>query len=445
MPSLLDQANMKMKRSISFVAFFLVSNVACLVVATLSVLLVWHVKNIELGQAQHYQRHRQAQEVCCQCTPPTPDPNNNNSNNNDVTFSCPTEEGSIDFFTEGVVDLAISDGLCTLVQVAPGGESFKPVGRSYEGYNWEAPSGVFRTLDFDCGSSSCAVDLPTLPPGAVYQLTTFQDPEYSEVEIVARFLEQTTFGPTRADIATLGDSSDMSFAKWVQQHQSKETVPITSHRQFYRNRLNARQDVATQQGAVTHPCHAGARYRRFAFSSKDYVKQIEIETSGTKRIVKVDGFVRTVVEGPVHWKRDASVTFDDGIYDMGRRHNLNKIGGPFFIRHEGVQKNLDIAFGGINGNPPIQFDDGVNPNVVVIIPSDSAATIDTQYFQGEGEPVQEIILTKDLSDSTCASLREPGNPTNPVFSTFNGVFWLHDPRFVSQYCFLNMTLSLETF
>ena len=130
---------------------------------------------------------------------------------------------------------------------------------------------------------------------------------------VARFLEQATFGATRADIGSLMNTTTLtplqSFASWVE-NQQKE-VPMTSHRQMFRQLMNARMEIATQQGAVTHPCQKGTRYRRFALSSLDQGKFVDIKTIGTKKILMVDGFVRTVVQGPLTAFQQ-SVAWPDG-------------------------------------------------------------------------------------------------------------------------------------
>lgn len=89
-----------------------------------------------------------------------------------------------------------------------------------------------------------------------------------------------------------------------------------------------------------------------------------------------------------------------------------------------------VEFGNVRGNPPIEFNSGVQPNALVQI--NSATPIDSKYFVGgNNEAVQEIILTQDLSDAVCSSLGEPGNPLNPVFGFYDGKYWMHDPRFVS--------------
>ena len=95
------------------------------------------------------------------------------------------------------------------------------------------------------------------------------------------------------------------------------------------------------------------------------------------------------------------------------------------------------SFNGEDGNPTIQFDAsiGANPNVLITLTASAATARDSKYFATESVKMQEIVLTKDLNSSVCASLGEPGNPLNPVFAIFNGVYWIHDPRFVSPLFF----------
>ena len=233
------------------------------------------------------------------------------------TLGCPAAGASMSFTLEGLIKFFITDtdSLCTLVQVSPDGEHFKPLGRSYYGYNWEASSGEFSTLNWACSVESCLVSLPSLPIGSVYQLTTFDGGEFNltKSDEVARFLEQATFGATRADIAsmdTVSSSPLRSFARWIENQQ--KVVPMTSHREIFRRHMNERMEIATQVGAVTHPCKKGTRYRRSAFSSLDHTKFMNITTVGSKKILTVDGFVRTVVDGPVAQFTKPSVVWSDG-------------------------------------------------------------------------------------------------------------------------------------
>lgn len=92
------------------------------------------------------------------------------------------------------------------------------------------------------------------------------------------------------------------------------------------------------------------------------------------------------------------------------------------------------SFDGQYGNPRINFDSsiGASPNVLLNLLSTDATYSDSRYFAAETVKQQEIVLTKDLTAAVCASLKQPSNPVNPVFAMFNGVYWIHDPRFVSH-------------
>ena len=189
------------------------------------------------------------------------------------------------------------------------------MGRTYNGLKWEAHGGEFASLTWTCVSTTCTVTLPALPVGASYRLTTFATPTVTAKNTVARFLEQATFGPTRADIGQFNLASNLpqAFAGWVKDQQSA-TVPLTSHRAMFRERMNAKMETATFIGAVTHPCQKGSVYRAYAFSSKDAWKYMDIRTVGSKRIISIDGFVRTVVEGPIYSYWDPSIVWPDGRY-----------------------------------------------------------------------------------------------------------------------------------
>jgi hypothetical protein len=233
-----------------------------------------------------------------------------------IDLQCPEREESLTFSNAGKITIAVtssSDRLCTLVQVASDKKSFKPIGRSYAGRAWEASSGEFSYLSWKCTGSSCIVTLPNLPTDSVYQLTTFFAPVIVRpgIDEVARFLEQATFGPTRSEISTFRlDNLPLAFSSWI--NNQINNVPITSHRALFRTKLNAKMETATHNGAVTHPCQKGTKYRLYAFSSKDDGKYLEIKTIGNKRILKVDGFVRTVVDGPISKSWSTSVTWPDG-------------------------------------------------------------------------------------------------------------------------------------
>lgn len=169
-----------------------------------------------------------------------------------------------------------------------------PVGRSYLGNDWESYSGEFSILNFSCKNSVCFVQLPGLSATRKkvfgdyhYELVSFQH-SIPVLDRVARFLEQATFGPTRAEI----DSFPDSFADWI---KSQQEIPPTLHRAVYREHLNHRSVMPSHMGIPTHPCEEGTRYRRYAFSDKDRESVVEVRTDANRKILLVDGQARSVL------------------------------------------------------------------------------------------------------------------------------------------------------
>lgn len=135
-----------------------------------------------------------------------------------------------------------SDQLCTLWQINAARTQILPVARSYNGQKWEAAGGAFaekHDLKIQCDWVTCAIRLPQAPAGYTYELAGF----FHELPVrdqVARFLEQTTFGPTLEDLNDFTASS-ISYAAWIKAQQ--DSVPMTSHRAFYRTNLNHRAEL----------------------------------------------------------------------------------------------------------------------------------------------------------------------------------------------------------
>ena len=117
-----------------------------------------------------------------------------------------TDEGGVSSPNTIKLPRSSADTLITLTLLAADGQSFRPVGRSYAGRDWETSAGPFAgQVTFDCTTNddACFVTVPPPPQGSIYQLHTFDKPKYSHRDIVARFLEQTTFGPTKDALQAL--------------------------------------------------------------------------------------------------------------------------------------------------------------------------------------------------------------------------------------------------
>ena len=121
-------------------------------------------------------------------------------------------------------------------------------------------------------------------------------------------------------------------------------------------------------------------------------------------------------------------------YQFADTANTDKVGGEFQMYLQSQKGNVDVTINGTRGNPVIQFDSsiGANPNILIELTSNDAEPIDMKYFTRATVKMQEIILTRNLDFDVCASILETGNPVNPVFALYDGVYWIHDPKFVSN-------------
>jgi hypothetical protein len=162
------------------------------------------------------------------------------------------------------------------------------------------------------------VNLPSLPQGCFYQLTSSQSSDVATgpSNQYARFLEQASFGGNWEQISWVNDMPDDRVRYHIAEWLKKQILDsgITSHRAIFRQRMNSRMEVDTRQAAVTHPCQAGTRYRKFAVSIRDLSKNMKVTSIGTKKVLSIDGYVRTVVEGPMYWRWDPTSPWPDATY-----------------------------------------------------------------------------------------------------------------------------------
>ena len=202
--------------------------------------------------------------------------------------------------------------LCTLLEVSTDTEKtvdgdlqLKPIGRSYNGHGWEPYHGRYSTIvPLTCtdpnnnSSGDCLVVLPPLSVGRTYVLKSY---EYSlgKRDEAARFLERTTFGATTSEInAFVAGGSD--HVDWI---RNQLKLPISSHRQFFRERATNFHAETTWMGTLAFgPCQRGAQYRKFVFVSKDTGRFLSISPSPINRnykVLSVGGHIRSVIPGRV--------------------------------------------------------------------------------------------------------------------------------------------------
>jgi hypothetical protein len=235
--------------------------------------------------------------------------------------------------------------------------TFIPVSRSYDGNDWErVPGKYLPKTDTLCGYAAnngdyysageylCKIMVPKLEEGNVgYYLTYYseEDGMSSSLSRAARFLQRVTWGPRLSEIEELGKQietmGDLALAMYLKEQLE---LPPTSHREYFRKRLNPRA-VESYQYAIVGPkaCEMNARFRRFAFTHKDVELSIgsyghvagntglpmtamsieSIDLGGsTYYQIKFGKNIRTILKNPLQYNNEGGqlVTLANGNYTI---------------------------------------------------------------------------------------------------------------------------------
>lgn len=366
-----------------------------------------------------------------------------------TTLTCPqANETSLDIPQSGPIRMHLSQGetLCLLV-MTDGAKRLLPVARSYSGYLWERYLGLdLPRISIQCEGElgPCILDLPPVEEGTFYAMSTWTYDYKHPQDEYARFLEQTTFGPTMDEINDLMEGEDTRnifsssnpvtrMAKWIV-HQQNEVDP-TYHREFFRRHANARFKTGSPYGNPTHPCQENTYYRRFAFTHKDNGQFVNIQTrsNGQKALV-LNNVILTLVDGPVFYYDDPfelqKTELPDGEYEICSRPE-HSVGGTFRLQHN--DDCVDVNFGDITGNPPIEFNESVGlvPEFTVDL-SSATEPSDSDFYETRVPSVQVIRTTSALQSSECQQIVWGQGTFPTIFGKLEGVYFAHDPRFVLQ-------------
>jgi hypothetical protein len=313
----------------------------------------------------------------------------------------------------------------------------KPIGRSYNGNNWESyANDVYSTMPFDCiqGGTACRVRLQPPQQGRAYFLKSYSSPTLSTRNANARFLEKGTFGPTRAEL-----DSFVSPIDWVR-NQLSDQLPATSHRGFFREHLT-HWHYETSYHTLLHtgPCQQGARYRRYAFLHTDTYRMLKIETSphnSSQLVLSVDGETRTVVNGPAScgsWRGPGN-PIATGVYEICW-NPLEGVNGKVNIE-VGGSCGCELAFGGVYGNPVVQFDSKHLPNKPTINLNGRTMPVLSDRITFSDYDFELLQVTMDLppTEISCPSQNSiPGAPDVVRVGTTstNGKteYWIHTASF----------------
>ena len=360
--------------------------------------------------------------------------------------------------------------LCTLVRVtfAPddpdgkvGRNVLAPAGRSYNGRDWERVAGPYKgTLKYDCRRNVtalrvCEVSLPPLESDSQDFVLLTYNHTLSKRNTVARFLQQTTFGPTKAEIDSLTEVDDLdldlSFAKWMQ--NQIYNVEMTSHREFWRKRIRQRLEVARPIGRPSHPCERSSRWRDVAFTELDVGKIVTMkplvasahgdggQVGNIPYVLYVDGHLRTVVD---------SFQFVDYGYNVDLSHGYEICEMPESSFEGGGNLILKQPDGSCRkvygGNMPVKLDDDIIATTPGIVALDLPNLGEDTLFRDDGEGWVLFSELTSTNQEQCQGI--------PSFGTIASVFGrirnngneksrylIHDPYLVVMENTLNSPLE----
>jgi len=354
--------------------------------------------------------------------------------------SCPVDELTPSEIPSGPVMLARSSSLCVLTKALPEFDGsltdIAPVALSYDGGDWENAAGDFATIllygkEFGNYAEGSHITLPDLNDNEKYYLTSYSH-DVSETNKWARLLETATFGTTAQNLDDWTEHAltTTTAKEWIQEQMS---LPVTSHREFFRQRTNARVTHSVRMGRSNHPCDALSGWRNFAFSRKEgdravnNVQIFEATHDGTDAYatIKLNGHVRTVVS--------PGLAFDNSEYtfELNKEYDMCKkpeefVGGRFWLMME--DKSCQSL-----RNPLVNFHVGsVLPENVLNLPAISEGVLEP--IDGPQTSDGEFILFGGLSDPLCYQLNDSTEEEDPpVFGKLPDGSWLQfDPRLVLE-------------
>lgn len=339
----------------------------------------------------------------------------------EYSYSCPNTLGAsikVPSRTKIRLQNAVDGKLCTLTLVNDGIERV-PVGRSYNSNDWERVAGPYSSLTYSCYEDSyCVVSLPnTLSSNQEYRLTSYESslPKRDEV---ARFLEQSTFGTTEADLNMLTEDIDEStelmpkFVDWVKTQIFE--IKATSHRAYYRKIVTSLYQKPGREGRQSRPCEIGSRWRWHSFTRHDFGKYILIDKVDNSFVLKVEGKSRTSVN-QILFKGNTTFKYRK-LEEFKICSVQGEIFGNFGVLYNGKCELFD------SGNPPISLI-GITPEAKYMLDLDLAKSVMKKY---DDDNVDIMVRKKRIISSSCSSLPYPLD-NNVYGKVSNGQYLIFEP------------------
>ena len=200
-----------------------------------------------------------------------------------------------------------------------------PVARSYDNNSWERVAGPYVS-DLQT-SGCCSLVIPTNLPGMTNDSSKFKfllmsfSHSASPKEEVSRFFQHTTFGPTKSMLDSWNYSQEVStgMKDWVAAQVDEVQTPITSHREFFRKRMNGMAFWPTVKRTNYYgpkfPCDKYSRWRDYTFDRLDWGKTFHLGGGGNGGFL-ISEFVENQYK-PRGWVSEFKWEYTDSDFQSG--------------------------------------------------------------------------------------------------------------------------------
>ena len=262
----------------------------------------------------------------------------------------------------------------------------------------------------DCRENACSVT----SPAGTYQVIEMSVPEYLKKRSAAgkasKFLQQTTFGPTKREIDSLVTNKN-NFLQWINAQVKLQPTYLRTH---YRQRVNAYQPQASFKGDLIDVCDAGSRWHRYAFGIRDEGQLVQVSST-------TDGVSAYTLS--INGTRFAEVTsFNGKTFPTGENRSFRicrvteRVGGDVIFSPAGG------TCGAGNWKLP-------NP-AIKMTHHDSTVS---QWVRATDIQLSRFALNKDVRIFQSMSRRCAGRKKGAIaFFRVSGVYYRYDPRLKLQ-------------
>jgi hypothetical protein len=185
------------------------------------------------------------------------------------------------------------------------------------------------------------------------------------------------------------------------------TLEKTSHREFFRRRVNQRNTNPRGLGRSDHPCDPLSRWKTYAFSRRDgnfhwldqHFEAVYNNSTDSYITIKLNGHVRTVVTSL------AFSTNEEYELEFNKEYRMCHLpqeyaDGWFWLVVDETSSTCQAL-----SNPLVQFyQDSVNPPLVLNLPEIADGVL--EHIDEERSHGGEYILMNGLTDSVCSQLND---------------------------------------